>query len=97
MQKLVRRRFTEDFKSQAVVLAQSVGPAAAARKLDMSTKTLARWVAAARNGQALSSPKRQGITDLEAELSRLQAENATLKMERDILKKATAFFAKESR
>ena len=97
MQKIVRRRFTDDFKSQALALVQSLGPAAASRKLGMSVKTLSRWVAAARRGQALSSPKRRGASDLEAEVSRLLAENATLKMERDILKKATAFFAKESR
>jgi transposase len=97
MHKIVRRHFTDDFKSQALALAQSVGPAAAARKLDMSVKTLSRWVTAARRGLSLSSSKRRGATDLDAEVSRLLAENATLKMERDILKKATAFFAKESR
>jgi transposase len=37
------------------------------------------------------------VSDLESELARLRAENATLKMEREILKKATAFFAKESK
>jgi transposase len=37
------------------------------------------------------------VSDLEAELSRLRSENATLKMEREILKKAAAFFAKESK
>ncbi|MCB1633473.1 MAG: transposase [Xanthomonadales bacterium] len=97
MQRIARRRYTDDFKSQAVALAESVGPAEASRQLDMSVKTLANWLTAARAGQPLSSPGRKPVSDMEAELARLRAENATLKMEREILKKATAFFAKESK
>lgn len=97
MQRIPRRRYTDDFKAQALALAQSVGPAQAARQLDMSAKTLANWLTAARAGQPLSAPSRQPVGELESELARLRAENATLKMEREILKKATAFFAKESR
>lgn len=97
MQHVSRRRYTDDFKSQAVALAESIGPARAARQLDMSAKTLANWLGAARSGKPLSSPSRQPISDIESELARLRAENATLKMEREILKKATAFFVKESR
>ncbi|WP_369944452.1 hypothetical protein [Xanthomonas medicagonis] len=41
MQGITRRRYTEDFKTQAVALAESIGPAKAARQLDMSAKTLA--------------------------------------------------------
>jgi transposase len=63
----------------------------------MSAKTLANWLAAARSGKPLNSPSRQPVSEIESELARLRAENATLKMEREILKKATAFFAKESR
>ncbi len=97
MQRIPRRQFTDDFKSQAVALAESIGPAKAARQLDISVKTLANWVATARAGKPLSSPVRQPVSELESELARLRAENATLKMEREILKKATAFFAKESK
>ena len=97
MQRIPRRQFTDDFKSQAVALAESVGPAQAARQLDISVKTLANWLTAARAGKPLSAPTRHPISELESELARLQAENATLKMEREILKKATAFFAKESK
>ncbi len=96
MQRIPRRQFTDDFKAQAVVLAESIGPAKAARQLDVSVKTLANWLTAARTGKPLSAPTRQPVSELEAELTRLRAENATLKMEREILKKATAFFAKES-
>ena len=97
MQKVPRRSYTADFRSQAVALAGSVGPAAAARKLGISVKTLTNWVSGRAGGVASASSKRRPVTDLEAELSRLRSENATLKMEREILKKAAAFFAKESK
>ena len=97
MQRIPRRQFTDDFKAQAVTLAESIGPAKAARQLDISVKTLANWLAASRSGQPLSASTRQPVGELEAEVARLRAENATLKMEREILKKATAFFAKESK
>lgn len=97
MQRISRRRFTDDFKAQALALVQSVGPSKAARQLDMSCKTLENWLGASRAGQALSSPSRKPVSDVESELARLRAENAMLKMEREILKKATAFFAKESK
>jgi transposase len=91
-----RRSYTDDFKAQAVTLAESIGRGEAARQLDISVKTLGNLLDAARSGRLLSSPARHQVTDLESELARLRAENATLKMERETLKKATAFFAKES-
>ena len=63
----------------------------------MSVKTLGNWLDVARAGQPLSSPNRKPVDEVESELARLRAENATLKMEREILKKATAFFVKESK
>ena len=97
MQRISRRRYTDDFKTQAVTLAESLGRAKAARQLDISVKTLGNWLDASRAGRPLSSPQRQPVSEMESELARLRAENATLKMEREILKKATAFFAKESK
>lgn len=97
MQRISRRRYTDDFKAQAIALAESIGPTKAARQLDMSVKTLGNWLDASRAGQPLSSPNRKPVDEVESELARLRAENATLKMEREILKKATAFFARESR
>lgn len=97
MQRIPRRRYTDDFKAQAVALAESVGRAQAARQLDISVKTLGNWLDATRAGQPLSSSTRAPVSDLESELKRLRAENATLKMEREILKKATVFFARESK
>ena len=97
MQQIPRRRYTDDFKAQAVALAQSIGPTKAAQQLDLSVKTLANWLTAAKAGRPLSAPSRQPVSEIESELARLRAENATLNMEREILKKATAFFAKESK
>lgn len=96
MQKVPRRQFTDEFKQQAVALAKSSGLSAAARKLGISVKTLANWKYA-EVGSGIRESKRRPVSELEAELSRLQSENATLKMEREILKKAAAFFAKESK
>jgi transposase len=96
MQTLPRRSYTEDFKAQAIVLAESLGQARAARQLEMSVKTLGNWLDASRVARPLSSPGRAPISAQESELSRLRAENATLRMEREILKKATAFFARAS-
>lgn len=96
MQKVQRRRFTDDFKSQAVILSDSLGRTAAARKLGMSVKTLANWVADAQVTPPTPSSRRHNVSTVEAELSQLRTENATLRMEREILKKAAAFFAKES-
>lgn len=97
MQRISRRQYTDDFKTQAIALAESIGRSKAARKLDMSVKTLGNWLDASRARQPLRSPNRKPVSELEGELSRLQAENATLRMEREILKKATAFFARESK
>ena len=91
------RRYTDDFKAQAMALAESIGRATAARQLNMSVKTLGNWVDAARAGRSCSSLSRKPVSEMEGELAQLRAENATLKMEREILKKATAFFARESR
>ena len=71
--------------------------AAVARSLEMSNKTLANWVYLARKGQALvkRQPARP-VSEVEAELSRLRQENARLRLEKEILKKAAAYFARES-
>ena len=68
-----------------------------ARSLEMSPKTLANWVYRARHGQALlKRPPVKPVSELEAEVARLRQENARLRVEKDLLKKAAAYFAKES-
>lgn len=86
MQRTTRRRYTDDFKARAVALAESTGPVKAARQLGISAKTLANWLGASRADQPLSSPNRKPVSEMESELARLRVENATLKMEREILK-----------
>jgi transposase len=92
-----RRRFTDEFKQQAVrlVLDEGKGVAAVARELDLVPSALGTWV---KQAQADRSKGRTGLTTAEREeLARLRKENRILQEERDILKKATAFFAKQSR
>jgi transposase len=93
------RKYTIAFREAAVkqVIEGERSVPSVARSLEMSAKTLANWVWRARKGQALV--KRQPgtpVTELEAEVARLRQENAKLRLEKEILKKAAAYFAKES-
>lgn len=94
------RKYTAEFRDSAVkqVMEGGRGMAAVARSLEMSNKTLANWVYLARRGRAAVKPRKaaQPVTELEAELTRLRQENARLKVEKEILKKAAAYFARES-
>ena len=82
------RKYTSAFRQAAVQQVEAGRSVrSVARSLEMSPKTLSNWVYRARQGLALS--KRKGAapaTDLEAEVSRLRAENARLKVEKEILK-----------
>lgn len=100
MEKIPRRVYTQAFKEEAaqLVLRDGLGATEAARQLSISVKTLANWVVEARHGKRASTPVlRQPVTELEAEVSRLRREVAELKQERDLLKKATAYFAKDAK
>jgi transposase len=91
-----RRRFTDEFKAGAVrlVLDEDKTVAQVARDLDLTPSALGGWVKQAR---ADRSKGKTGVTSEErAELAALRKELRVVKMERDILGKAVAFFAKES-
>ena len=92
------RKYTDAFRTDAVlqVLEGGRGQSAVARGLGIPVKTLANWIGKARAGKALTKGTRVPVNEEQAELSRLRQENAVLRMERDILKKAAAYFAKES-
>lgn len=96
---LKRRVFTKEFKVEAVSLVsrQGLSFAEAARRLDIGQNLLRKWrdQFAAEGSTAFASKSQP--TALEEENRRLRAENDRLRMEREILKKATAFFVKESR
>jgi transposase len=90
-----KRLYTREFREAAVrlVLTEKVAPARAAADLGMPVNTLTVWVSQARRGKGSFAPP--GGVDWEKRARELEAENRRLKIERDILKKATAFFAKE--
>ena len=98
MEKRKRRKFTREFKAEAVRLCRvgdrSIGQIA--RELDLTETALRAWVKQAEvdDGQG---PSDALTTSEREELTRLRRENKRLEMEREILKKAAAFFAKESR
>lgn len=90
-----RRTFTAEFKDEAVkmVLERGLTVAQAARDLDVGETTLGRWVQVA--SQAAEAPEKALGWSEREELKRLRRENARLREEREILKKATAFFVRE--
>jgi transposase len=91
-----RARYTLEFKIEAVRLVQSgQSIAAVARVLGIADQTLHNWLKAQEQGR-LTGQANKPVSAEQMEISRLRAELARVKMERDILKKATAYFAKES-
>ena len=92
-----RREFTDEFKAGVVrlVLDEGKTAGAVARELDLTDSAVRAWVAQAQADR--TKGKSGGLTTVEREeLARLRKENRELKLERDILKKAAAFFAKEN-
>lgn len=93
----VRRSFTDEFRAGAVRLVLDEGKTVAqvARDLDLTESALSIWVKRARADRTRG---KTGLTTAEREeLSKLRKEVRELRMERDILKRAAAFFAKESK
>jgi transposase len=91
-----RRKYTPEFKAEAVklVLEQGMSRAQVSRDLGVPESVLCRWVQLA---EERSAPAGAGLSTSEREeLVRLRQENGILRKERDILKKAAAFFAKET-
>ena len=97
-EKRKRPNYTKEFKQDAVklVVEQRYSCPEVARRLGVAASNVTRWVRQYRQDQQYLSDG--GITrkDLEAENRKLKKENKRLQMEREILKKAAAFFAKES-
>jgi len=97
MKKRKRKNYTQEFKEEAVKLITEQGYsfAEAGRNLGVNPNLLSRWkrdIEGDSNGDL--SPA--SAVSVQAELKRLRKENKQLRMEREILKKAAAFFAKES-
>ena len=95
MKRIPKQEYTAEFKEQAIKHAHAVSIVVAARDLGLVEQTLRNWVKAAAAGK-LMAPGAKPVTPEQMELSRLRAENARLKMHVEILKKATAYFAKDA-
>lgn len=93
-----QKHYTPEFRAEAVklVLEQGLTQEAAADRLSMPKGTLGRWVIDAQKGKVPVEPGTPSVAELVAENARLRKALAKAEMEREILKKATAYFAKES-
>lgn len=93
-----RRRFSREFKLEAVRLVKDRGVAVAqaARDLDVHENVLRKWVREAKADPQRAFPGQGQVKPEQLEIDRLRREVAKLKAERDILKKAAAFFAREA-
>ena len=93
--KIPKQEYTAEFKELAVKrVKDSQTPGAVAKDLGLIEQTLRNWVKAFDAGK-LNGPGARKVTPEEMELSRLRAENIRLKRECEILKKATAYFARD--
>jgi len=94
--KIPKQEYTAEFKELAVKrIKEGVMPGALSKELGVSEQTVRNWVKAAAAGK-LNKPGGKVVTPEQMELSRLRAENIRLKRECEILKKATAYFARET-
>jgi len=93
-----RRQYTDEFKRDAVALVMEQGYTLtlAAQNLGVTTKLLSRWKCEQQDHRDAAFPGQGHQTPEHAELRRLREDNHRLRMERDILKEATAFFATHS-
>lgn len=98
-EKLVsKRQYTEEFKTEAVRLAQSVGQQEAVRHSGVPVATVGSWTRREHNLEATSasriaasSPVKRPVGEMEAEITRLRKELASAKLDIEILRKATAY------
>ena len=99
MERIPNGKYTKEFRVESVKLVTEGGLSIpeAGRRLSLPSSTLNTWVKAYKTGKLGDVGKNQKpLSELELELARTKRELAEVKMERDILKKAAAYFAKES-
>ncbi len=92
-------RYTKEFREEAVklIIEEKLSLPEAARRVSLPPSTIGNWVKAFKEGRLGEVGKTyRPLTEVEMELARTKEENAELRMERDILKKAAAYFARES-
>ena len=99
------RQYTEEFKVEAIRLADSIGGNAAAKRLGVPQSTVTNGVRTRKTGRQGSAPSgpestvmaRRPVSELEAENARLRKELVNAKLDLEIVKKAAAYFVRESR
>jgi transposase len=96
------RQYTDEFKAEAVRLAESIGGNKAAGRLGMPESSLWNWIKLARAGKLKAADAtvrrvKRSVSEVEEENARLRRELANAKLDLEIVKKAAAYFAKESR
>lgn len=93
-----KRSYSDELKSEAVKMVneQGLSQKEVSHRLSIPKGTIANWVAASKSGRVPSRPGDPSVAELAAENRRLRKELAEARMEREILKKAAAYFAKES-
>ena len=93
-----KQSYSLEFRAEAVklVLEQGLSQGEAASRLGIPKGTLGNWVMAAKRGGDKPAPGARTVAELEAENARLRKELAEARQERDIVKKAAAYFARES-
>jgi transposase len=96
------RQYTDEFKVEAVRLGESMGGNQAAKRLGIPESSLWNWMRLSRAGKlkaagTSAAPVKRSVTEVEAENARLRKELASAKLDLEIVKKAAAYFAKESR
>jgi len=99
LKRVPQGRYTKEFREEAVKLVteEKLSLPEAGRRLSLPPSTIGNWVKAHKAGKLGEVGKTyRPLTEVEMELARTKRELAQVKMERDILKKAAAYFAKES-
>ena len=96
------RQYTDEFKVEAVRLGESIGGNQAAKRLGIPESSLWNWIRLSRAGKlkatgTTAAPLKRSVAEVEAENTRLRKELASTKLDLEIVKKAAAYFAKESR
>ena len=94
-----RKKYSKEFKLDAIslVLEQGYSRAEAAKSLGINANMLSRWIKEHQRDEGQAFRGNGKLTPEQEEIRRLKEENRRLKMEKEILKKATAFFAKETK
>ena len=99
---VANRQYTDEFKIEAVRLGESIGGNQAAKRLGIPESSLWNWIRLSRAGKLKAvngavTPVKRSVSELEAENARLRKELASAKLDLEIVKKAAAYFVRESR